>query len=410
MEQITDQSHSKSAYLLAASKLFERASYYGFKAIIVLYLMDETINMQRESALQIYALFTTGVLMFGIVGALLGDLVLGNKKAIMIGAFLQTLGVFIMCYTFLNSFYIGIGLVLLGGGLFTPNMFSSFGKTYLWREKLLDAGFSIYYLVVNIGAALGIASIGYIGEIYGWTFGFMTAGFFMILSLLFVFLSKESKIEEAIAHKIQKRQRILNVVLAFFLMGMFWNIYEIGSFRIRDIDIAFFDDDVKAMFRTISTKVNSYLFIPIGIILTAIWTYYYSNPLIKLSIGFMFGAAAYGILMFIPEVPLDSHAPIFVTSLFCLCIAETFIGPILMALITKYSHPKYLAITGSLMFLPHGLFSIVMYFSGDALIDNSSYYVKYYLIAMAVISLGLLFLSRTKRESKHFITIDSLDN
>lgn len=410
MERITDQSHPRSTFLLAFSKLFERASFYGFKTILILYLTDEAMHMPRENALQLFGYFTTGVLIFGVVGAIIGDLVLGNKKAVITGSILQALGAFSLCISSSASLYIGLVLIVFGGGLYSANLFSIFGKVYNGRGKLLDAGFSIYYLILNIGAFIGIVSIGLVGERHGWTFGFITAGIFMVLSGTLAFFSKESQSEKIEVYNSQKRENNIYLVLVFLLMAIFWTIYQIGEFRVHDIDLAFLENDYVAISNTISSRMNFIFILPMGIFWTIFWTYYYRDPFVKLSIGFMIGALAFGILMFIPEFPADSHMVLFIMTLFCFSLAQSIVGPVLIASLVKYSNSKYLAIIGSLMFLPQSFLFYITYFISFEFVDHSFEAIKYCLIGMIVASLAILFLSRSKLRQKTFDLLDTPDN
>src|SRR5690606_19254845 len=94
MEIIQNQYHTKETLYLAITRMFERASYYGFRTLIVLYMVGETLKMERSEALSIYGWFTTLLVFSQILGAVLGDLVVGNKKLVFLGATLQAMGTF----------------------------------------------------------------------------------------------------------------------------------------------------------------------------------------------------------------------------------------------------------------------------------------------------------------------------
>ena len=166
------------------SKFFERASFYGLRAIIILFMIGESLNMDRDEALSIYAWFTALLLFSSLIGAILGDLIIGNRKAIIAGGILQALGAFILCISSTLGLYGGLALVVLGNGLYSPNTIANFGKLYLNRKKLLDSGFAMLYLVINLGSILGISIIGICGEKLGWNAGFGLAGFFMIAATI----------------------------------------------------------------------------------------------------------------------------------------------------------------------------------------------------------------------------------
>jgi POT family proton-dependent oligopeptide transporter len=121
MERLINQSHNKTAFVYAGSRLFERAGYYGLRAILVLYMISESIKMSEIEALKLYGTFTASVMLSQIVGALFGDLILGNRKAVIIGGALQAFGAFFFCIPSAMGMYIGLFLVALGDGLYTPN-------------------------------------------------------------------------------------------------------------------------------------------------------------------------------------------------------------------------------------------------------------------------------------------------
>ncbi len=172
MEKIQHQKHTKETLYYAISRMLERASYYGFRALVVLYMTGETLKMERTEAVSIYGWFATLLMFSQIVGALFADLLIGNKKSILIGGIIQAIGAFILCLPSTAGLYSGLFLVVLGSGFFTPNIISNFGKLYLNKTKLLDSGFAIFYLAINLGSFLGILLIGYLGEKYGYSIGF----------------------------------------------------------------------------------------------------------------------------------------------------------------------------------------------------------------------------------------------
>ena len=152
MEKIQGQQHTITTFYYALSRMLERASYYGFRSIIVLYMIGETLKMESNEALKVYGWFTLALVITHIIGAVFGDLLVGNKKGILIGGVTQAIGAFSLCIPSTIGLYLGICLVVLGSGFFTPNIISNFGKSYLNKTKLLDSGFTIFYLAINLGA------------------------------------------------------------------------------------------------------------------------------------------------------------------------------------------------------------------------------------------------------------------
>lgn len=388
MERILNQKHNKYTFIYALSRLFERASYYGLRAIMVLYMIGESLQMSRDEALGIYGMFTLYLVFSQIPGALIGDLLIGNKRAMIAGGIIQAIGAFVFCIPSITGLYIGLGLVLLGGGLFTPNITAHFGKMYLGKTKLLDSAFTIFYLMINLGATIGIVTIGYIGEKLGFRIGFMLAGILMLIAVVFPLLSKDSNIlvsEQVTMSSIN--QRVIKILAAFLLVGLFWTTYEMTSIRVYEIQSILADN---ILLKSIWSSLNSIFIITIGIILTLLWTFFYYRQFIKVTIGFIFGTISFGLLLLIPETPTKHHLLIYFISLLFLGISEVHIAPIIHSILTKYTNPKYLAIIISLAFIPTRLLSIGIGLFNDYLYKNSIFTLKLGMILMILISIGLI--------------------
>lgn len=362
MAKTFNQSHSKDSYLLALSNLFERAGYYGVRGLLVLYLIGETFEMSNEEALTIYGVFTSVLLIARVLGAVLGDLVLGNKNSMIIGVILQTIGTFCLVIPSIYSVYVSLLLMILGGALYGPNLRANFGKQYLEKDKLLESGFALLYLIVNIGAFLGILIIGIIGEDYGYQYGFVLAGILFIIALIPVLLSKEEiKNPQSINKEVKVGQRLIMITLFIIFNAFFWGIYELtgqDSFEIQNkfLEISAFD-----LSRSFYQSLNFYTLLPVGLLVFFYWWLYPTGKsFFKLTIGFILGALSFGILLFIPEVIEEQHVFIYITSIVLLSIAEIIVTPVLNAVITRFGNHKYLAIIFSLVFIPTRLLLFIV--------------------------------------------------
>lgn len=390
MEKIINQKHTKETFLYALSRTLERASFYGLRSLIVLYMIDGILKMERTEAFSIYGWFTVSFLFSKIIGALLGDLIIGNKKTLIIGGMIQALGAFSFCIPSENGLYIGLFLVVLGGGLYTPNIISNFGKLYLNKTKLLDAGFTIFYLAVNLGALFGVISIGYIGETYGWNTGFVLTGIIMLLSIIPILFSKEKETALPTENKNTLNQRIIKISIAFLIVALFWAIYELGNIRVFDLQLKLSEISTLNIPKSMWTSLNSVFILPISIFVIILWTFFYSSQLIKLTLGFIFGIISFGILFLIPEIPTEQHTIFYLISLFFLSISEIHIAPIIHSILTRFSNPKYLAILISLAFIPTRLFSVIIGLFNDKLYVNPILGLKIGMVSMVVISIILI--------------------
>ncbi|WP_103072502.1 MFS transporter [Aquimarina sediminis] len=390
MKRILDQTHDKYTFIYACSRLLERTSYYGLRSLIVLYMIGESINMTTQEALQIYGWFTVSIVFSQILGALLGDLLVGNKKSIIIGGVLQALGAFCFCIPSIIGLYIGLALVVLGGGFYTPNIIAHFGKLYLNKTKLLDSGFTIFYLAVNVGAFIGVVTIGYLGEKLGWNIGFIIAGVVALLSVVLPLISADQANNQVVEKKLPEIQRALKVLIAFVIVGLFWGLYEISGIRFHDLQFKFGELAVFDTPKSIWSSLNTIFIIPVSFVIIILWTYFYSNQFIKLAIGFLFGAISYAVLLAIPETPTAQYSILYLVSILFLSISEVHIAPVINSVLTQHTNPKYLAIMISIAFVPIKLFLYIVGLFNEALYENSSLALKIGMIGMVVMTIGLV--------------------
>ncbi|MES2429964.1 MAG: peptide MFS transporter [Bacteroidota bacterium] len=249
-DQVVDKNgHPPSLFILFFTEMWERFSYYGMRALLVLFLTTELIGggwgWTRSDALQLYGIYTGLVYLTPILGGFIADKFLGYRNAVAIGALIMTIGHASMAFDTPFSFYLGLGCLIIGNGLFKPNISSIVGKLYEKNPEKKDAAYTIFYMGINAGAFLGILLCGYIGEKVGWSFGFGLAGIFMFFGMLQFWFArnifgaiglvplKQNKIiltpEETDKENSEKhihRDRIIVIgVFAFFTI-FFWMAFE----------------------------------------------------------------------------------------------------------------------------------------------------------------------------------------
>jgi POT family proton-dependent oligopeptide transporter len=180
--------HPAGLFVLFFTEMWERFSYYGMRAILVLFLISSYAKggweWPEENALALYGTYTSLVYLTTIMGGYLADKYLGYRWAVVIGAFLMTMGHASMAIETPTFLYIGIGLLIFGNGFFKPNMTSIVSHMYKDHPEKKDGAYTIFYMGVNAGAFLGIMLCGYIGENVSWSLGFGLAGIFMLLGML----------------------------------------------------------------------------------------------------------------------------------------------------------------------------------------------------------------------------------
>ena len=169
--------------------MWERFSYYGMRAILVLFMVDAInrggLGLDDTTATAIYGLYTMFVYLLALPGGWLADKFFGLQKAIWYGGIIITAGHFSMAIPGNVTFYLGLVLIVIGTGLLKPNISSIVGGLYGDDEQARrDAGFSIFYMGINIGAFLAPLITGYLGEGISWHYGFGAAGVGMLLGLI----------------------------------------------------------------------------------------------------------------------------------------------------------------------------------------------------------------------------------
>jgi proton-dependent oligopeptide transporter, POT family len=189
MTQATWAGHPRGLATLFFTEMWERFSYYGMRAILVLAMVATVesggLGLDDASATAIYGIYTAAVYLLSLPGGWIADRLIGQQKAVWYGGILIASGHFSMALPSLPTFFIGMLLIVLGTGLLKPNISVIVGQLY--KEDTgarRDAGFSLFYMGINIGAFFGQLICGYLGEKVGWHYGFGAAGVFMVLGLI----------------------------------------------------------------------------------------------------------------------------------------------------------------------------------------------------------------------------------
>ncbi|MFN9710810.1 MAG: peptide MFS transporter [Bacteroidota bacterium] len=206
MNDASSTRHPQGLYALFFTEMWERFSYYGMRALLVLYLTSTAIKggfgMERASALEIYAIFTGLVYLTPIAGGILADKLLGQRISVLIGGLLMAIGNFVLAMSvgvagatsvtdgrewLLN---LGLGLLIAGNGFFKPNISTMVGGLYQQNDIRRDSGFTIFYMGINLGAFLAPLIAGSLGELYGWQYGFSASGVGMILGIVILIVTQ----------------------------------------------------------------------------------------------------------------------------------------------------------------------------------------------------------------------------
>ncbi len=177
--------HPKGLGLLFFTEMWERFSYYGMRALLVLYLVNAQ-HWTAAKAATLYGNYTMLVFLTPLVGGYLADRIIGTRRSLVIGGIIIAAGHFTLALTGEAAFYIGLGLIIVGTGFFKSNVSTQVGQIYADGDARRDAGFTVFYMGINLGAFLGPLLCGYLAESpnWGWHYGFAAAGVGMVLGLI----------------------------------------------------------------------------------------------------------------------------------------------------------------------------------------------------------------------------------
>ena len=180
--------HPAGLTTLFLTEMWERFSYYGMRALLVLYMVAPAsgggLGFDVTRATRIYGIYTGAVYFTNIFGGLLADSFLGARLAVLLGGIIIACGHFSMALQALPSFYAGMFLIVIGTGLLKPNISVMVGSLYDEDDPRRDSGFSIFYMGINLGAMIAPLICGYIGQRISWHLGFAMAGVGMTLGLV----------------------------------------------------------------------------------------------------------------------------------------------------------------------------------------------------------------------------------
>ncbi len=241
--------HPRGLATLFFTEMWERFSYYGMRGFLILY-MTKALAFTDTQASNAYTTYVSSVWLTPILGGLIADAWLGQYRSVLLGGIIIALGHFTLAFPGLPFLYAGLGLIVIGTGLLKPNISTLVGGLYEPGDERRDAGFSLFYMGINLGAFLGPIIAGRIAEGIDWHLGFACAGFGMILGLTQYVLGRrhlQPAVERIAAQKAARRaadatsaggqggrspltaddwRRISAVFVLFIFASLFWGAYE----------------------------------------------------------------------------------------------------------------------------------------------------------------------------------------
>ena len=214
--------HPKQLYLLFFTEMWERFSFYGMKALLLAYMVTQ-LKFDEPKGYAILGAYSALVYTMPMFGGMLADKFLGYRRAIIFGGVMMAIGHIVLAIPQDWSFFYGMAFIICGNGFFKPNVSSLVGTLYDNNDPKKDSAFSLFYMGINIGAALGGLLCGYVGQKINWHFGFGLAGIFMVLGLIIFIIGKASLKEKGLPitnHLNKKIAGVIKVEHAIYLLTL----------------------------------------------------------------------------------------------------------------------------------------------------------------------------------------------
>jgi proton-dependent oligopeptide transporter, POT family len=379
------KNHPKGLPILFFTEMWERFSFYGMRAILVLYVTQETMGQNpgmgwsSTDALQLYGWYTAFVYLMSLPGGIVADRLLGQKKTVFIGGMLIAIGQLTLALEGTVAFYTGLIFVVLGVGGLKPNISTMVGGLYKEGDPNRDKGFTIFYIGINIGAATSPLIVGYIGEVYGWKLGFSLAGVGMLLGQVVYLLGQKhlkdvgnfvpmKKIEgtktNAPLTKIEK-DRVIVLLISFVIVVVFWMAYEqagglMNLFTRDKIDRVIFGYEIPT---SVFQSVPAFFVIIFGTIVASFWLKRQlkgkeSSSLFKMAIGTIITGTGFLMMSVAALEAVDGTKAmlIWLVAAYLLhVIGELSISPVALSFITKLAPVKYASIMMGIYFAATGM-------------------------------------------------------
>jgi len=372
--------HPRALTFLFATEMWERFSYYGMRALLVLYMVKYLLQPAASGSVlglasfrsalelvfgpldlqplasQIYGFYTGLVYLTPVLGGLLADRVLGQRRTVIVGAALMAVGHFMMAFEHL--FLIALGFLILGNGAFKPNISTQVGALYASGDRRRDRAFSIFYVGINLGAFLAPLVCGTLGEELGWHYGFAAAGVGMTTGLIIYLAATSTLPADAFARRAPAPQpldraawRSIGALSFLFVpVSLFWGIYEqqgntIVLWASEYTDRHVFGWDIPV---TWFQALNPFMIFAFTPFIVALWRRQGArepSTVAKLAIGCFLAAAAY--LILVAGARLSAGAPVSWLWLFgyffVLTVGELYLSPTSLSLVTKVAPASLLS-------------------------------------------------------------------
>lgn len=426
MQNLFKQDHPKGLYLLFFVEMWERFAYYGMRALIVLYMVQE-LMYTAEKAGNIYGLYTGFVYLTPLIGGYLADRFFGQRKCITAGTILMFLGLVILSVGNETTFLPALFLMICANGLFKSNISSVLGLLYENDNKRKDSAFTIFYMGINLGAFLSPLVCGTIAVNFGFKYGFLTAGLGMLIGLI-MYKTHENKLlgesglkplntkrinntQEKEALTKEQSSQFLSLIILMLFTVPFWICFEqAGSsltlFAQYMTNRQFLNWEIPTEY---FQSLNPLFIITLAPLISILWNKLREDSkeptsVEKFAIALFLIGVSFIILTFAGHFSETTKvSPLWlVWAYLIMTIAELCLSPIGLSLVSKLAPKKFLSLTMGCWFLTSFLGNLMAGFLGGKINTLSPTQLFASLAGLSFISfvILLIFMPRLNRTIK----------
>lgn len=359
--------HPAGLAILFFTEMWERFSFYGMRALLI-YYMTKHLLIEQGLASHLYGLYGGLVYFTPLLGGWLADRYLGQHRCVVLGGLLMAAGHFLMAFEAL--FFPALGLLILGNGAFKPNISAQVGGLYAQGDTRRDRAFSIFYVGINLGAFLAPLVCGYLGERWGWHYGFGAAGVGMMFGLGVYLLGRRllprtapaASVVETPAERGEERSRLFGLGAVCLVVVLFWAVYEqmgntMALWVDSDTDRHILGWEMPASWFQSFNPFFIFLLTPL---VTRLWSRQARagrepTSVGKMALGLFFMGAAYLIMVYPASLYAVDGTPVsmfwLVGFTLVLTLGELYLSPVGLSLVTKLAPARLLSLCMGIWFL-----------------------------------------------------------
>jgi len=378
--------HPRGLSTLFFTEMWERFSYYGMRAFLILYMTASVANgglgFDDRHAATVYGNYVGSVWLTPILGGLIADRLLGQYRSVLLGGSIIALGHFTLAFKTLSTFYAGLVLIVIGTGLLKPNVSTIVGSLYEDGDARRDAGFSVFYMGINLGAFIGPIIAGGLAQRVNWHLGFAMAGVGMVLGLI-QYVVGRSHIEPGLARlaarpkpvktaggagggfSAQEWKRIGVVFVLFVFAAIFWGAYEQAGSTLNLFGDRYTNNTVLGFSYPSSWYVSVQAFFVIALSPVFAWIWIKLGPRqpsvpAKFALALLFAGIAF--LLLVPAGAMaQSAAGVKVSPLWLVAAyfieewGELCLSPVGLSAVTKLAPTRIVSLMMGVFFLSNSL-------------------------------------------------------